>query len=104
MSFIGSKEGFLEDYLQLVRNVLNQLPVKFPANSVEPCNELLYAIVFRNMLASTQRAMIEEATHNPLICYESYLWSQCGPRDSLPHLAVSWEGSLGYSMPSKDSD
>ncbi len=28
----------------------------------------------------------------------------CGPRNSPPYLAVSWEGSLGYCMPSKDSD
>ncbi len=28
----------------------------------------------------------------------------CGPRNSPPHLAVSWECSLGYRMPSKDSD
>ncbi len=28
----------------------------------------------------------------------------CGPRNSPPHLAVLWEGRLGYRMPSKDSD
>ena len=34
MSFISFKEEFPKDYLQLARNVLNQLPAKFPANSV----------------------------------------------------------------------
>ncbi len=28
-----------------------------------------YAIVFRNVLASDQRAVVEEATYNQLICY-----------------------------------
>ena len=42
MSFISFKEGFPKDHLQLARNVLNQLPVKFSANSVvrlAPSNE-----------------------------------------------------------------
>ena len=76
MSFISFKEGFPKDYLHLARNVLNQLPAKFPANSVAPSNEVWnignrifalilvqqhaltaiqqlqrYAIVFRNVLA-----------------------------------------------------
>ena len=78
MSFFGFKEGFPKDHLQLARNVLNQLTAKFPANSVAPSNEVWnignrilapilvqqhaltaiqqlqrYAIVFRNVLAST---------------------------------------------------
>ena len=40
MSFISFKEGFPKDYLQLARDVLNQLPAKFPANSVAPSNEV----------------------------------------------------------------
>ena len=40
MSLISFKEGFPKDYLQLARNVLNQLPAKFPANSVAPYNEV----------------------------------------------------------------
>jgi hypothetical protein len=40
MLFNCFKEGFPEDYLQLARNVLNQLPAKFPANSVAPSNEV----------------------------------------------------------------
>ena len=42
MSFSSFKEGFPKDYLQLARNVLNQLPAKFPANSVAsaPSNEV----------------------------------------------------------------
>ena len=42
MSFISFKDGFPKDHLQLARNVLNQLPVKFSANSVArfaPSNE-----------------------------------------------------------------
>ena len=40
MSFISFKEDFQKDYLQfmLARNVLNQLPAKFPTNSVAPSN------------------------------------------------------------------
>ena len=41
--FICSKEGFPKDHLQLARNVLDQLPVKFSANSVAllaPSNEI----------------------------------------------------------------
>ena len=88
MSFISFKEGFPEDYLQLARNVLNQLPAKFPANSVAPSNEAWnignrifalilvqqhaltaiqqlqrYAIVFRNVLAYNQHAVVKEATY-----------------------------------------
>ena len=76
MSFISFKEGFPKDYIQSARNVLNQLPAKFPANSVAPSNEVWnignrlfapilvqqheltaiqqlqrYAIFFRNVLA-----------------------------------------------------
>ncbi len=40
MSFISFNEGFPKDHLQLARNVLNQLRVKFQANSVAPCNEV----------------------------------------------------------------
>jgi hypothetical protein len=85
--FISLKEGSPKDLLQMARNVLYQLPVlvKFPANSVVPCNEVwsigdrsfvqilvqllmlstiqqlyLYAIVFNNVLASNQRAVVEE--------------------------------------------
>ena len=35
-----------------------------------------YAIVFRNVLASNQRAVVEEATYIPLICYENSLWTK----------------------------
>ena len=43
MTFISFKEGFPKDHLQLARNVLNQLPLKFSANSVAllaPSNEV----------------------------------------------------------------
>ena len=87
MSFISFKEEFPKDHLQLARKTLNQLPVKFSANSVAllaPSNEAWnigdrifapklvqlhaltatqqlqrYAIVFRNVLASNQRAVVE---------------------------------------------
>jgi hypothetical protein len=66
------------DHLQLARNVINQLPVKFPAYCVAPSHEVwsieaefvlmlvqlhvlfaiqqlhLYAIVFRDVLVSNQ--------------------------------------------------
>ncbi len=106
MLFISFKEGFPKDHLHLARNVLNQLPVKFPANSVQAvsCNEVwnigdrtfllifvqlrmlsaiqqlhLYAIVFQNVLASNQFAVVEDAMYNPLICYESSLWTKKQP-------------------------
>ena len=81
-----------------------QLPVKFPANPVAPSNEVwnigdiifapilvqwhaltaiqklqLYAILFRNVLASNQRAVVEEATYIPLIRYENSLWTKKQP-------------------------
>ena len=83
-SFISFKEGFPKDYLHLARDVLNQLPAKFPANSVAPSNEVWnignrifalillltaiqqlqrYAIFFRNVLASNQHAVVKEATY-----------------------------------------
>ena len=36
----ASKKDFEKDYLQLARNVSNQLQVKCPANSVAPSNEV----------------------------------------------------------------
>ena len=38
-----------------------------------------YAIVFRNVLASKQRAVVEEGTYIPLICYENFLWTKEQP-------------------------
>jgi hypothetical protein len=38
-----------------------------------------YAIVFRNVSASNQCAVVEEATYNPLICYENSLWTKKQP-------------------------
>ena len=102
-----SKERFLKDHSQLARNVLNQLPVKFSVNSVAQLassNEVWNigvrifapilvqlhalttiqqlqrcAIVFRNVLAANQRAVVEGATYIPLICYESFLWTKKQP-------------------------
>ncbi len=39
ISFISFKEGCPKDHLQCARNVLNQLLVKFPANTVAPCRK-----------------------------------------------------------------
>ena len=108
---------------QMFFSSFNQLPAKFPANSVAPSNgvwkngdrifaQILvqqhaltaiqqlqrYAIVFRNVLASNQHAVAKEATYISLICYENSLWTKKQP------VAVWWEGRLGYRMPSKDSD
>ena len=35
-----------------------------------------YAIVFRNVLASNQHAVVKEATYIPLICDENSLWTK----------------------------
>ena len=119
MSFISFKEECPKDHLQLARNTLNQLPVKCSANSVAclaPCNEAWnigdrifalilvqqhaltaiqqlqrYAIVFRNVLASNQHAVVKEATYILLICYENSLWTK-SPRNNLLYWAVWWEG------------
>ena len=37
------------------------------------------AIVFRNVLASNQRAVVEEAKYIPLMCYENFLWTKKQP-------------------------
>ena len=134
MLFISFKEGFPKDYLQLARNVLNQLPAKFPTgpNSVAPSNEVWnignrifaqilvqphaltaiqqhqrYAIVCRNVLTSNlnQHAVVKKATYVPLICYENSLWTKKQP--------AIFGGVVGRSsrlpdaqaeQPSKDSD
>ena len=36
----------------------------------------LYAIVFRNVLASNQHVVVKEATYIPLICCENSLWTK----------------------------
>ena len=38
-----------------------------------------YAIVFRNVLASNQRAVVEEATYTPLISYKNFMWTKKQP-------------------------
>ncbi len=40
MQFISFKEAFPKDHLQVAKNALNQLPVKFPAKSVAARNEV----------------------------------------------------------------
>ena len=86
---------------QMSSSSFNQLPARFPANSVAPSNGVWkigdrifapilvhqhaltaiqqlrrYAIVFRNVLASNQHAVVKEATYIPLICYENSLWTK----------------------------
>ncbi len=50
----------------------------------------LYAIVFRNLLASNQISAVKEATNNPLIGDEDSF----GPRSSRLYLAVWWERTI----------
>ena len=38
-----------------------------------------YAIVFRKVFASNQRAVVKEATYIPLICYENFMWTKKQP-------------------------
>ena len=86
---------------QMSFSSFSQLPAKFPANSVAPSNEVWnigdrtfapilvqqhalteiqqlqrYAIVFRNVLASNQHAVVKEATYIPLIYDENSLWTK----------------------------
>jgi hypothetical protein len=83
---------------------MSSISFKFSANSVVPSNEVWnivdsifvrllvqlhvltktqqlqrYAIVFQNVLASNQRAVVEKATYIPLICYENFLWTKKQP-------------------------
>ena len=79
---------------QMSFSSFSPLPAKFPANSVAPSKEVWnigdrifalilvqqqlqwYAIVFRNVLASNQHAVVKEATYIPLIWYENSLWTK----------------------------
>ncbi len=99
MSFISFKleEGFPKDHF-VGKERLKSAACKVSSISVAPCNEVWsignrtfgltlvqlhvlsaiqqfqwYAIVFQNVLASNQRAVVEEATYNPLMCYENSL-------------------------------
>ena len=103
----------------------NQLPKRIPAISVAPSNEVWnignrifapilvqqhaltaiqqlqrYAIVFRNVLASNQHAMVKKACTS----HSFVMRTPCGPGNCLLYFAVWWEGRLGHRMPSKDSD
>ena len=135
MSFISFKEECPKDHLQLARNTLNQLPVKFSANSaarLAPSNEAWnignrtfapilvqlhaltaiqqlqrYEIVFRNVLASNQRAVVEEAMYIPLICYENFMWTKkqpailsgvVGRSSRLPYAQQGLGSSLQHQM------
>ena len=64
MSFISFKEECPKDHLQLARNTLNQLPVKFSANSavrLAPSNEAwnigdrTFALVQLHVLTAIQQ-------------------------------------------------
>ncbi len=94
MLFICFNEGSPKDHL-VGKERLKSAASKVSSKSVAPCsNEVwnignrtfgltliqlhvlsaiqqlhLYAIFFRNVLASNRRAVVEEATCNPLICY-----------------------------------
>ena len=55
-----------------------------------------YASVFQNVLASNQRAVVEEATYNPLICYEKSLWTKKQP--SVFGSVVGRQSQLQYAQ------
>ncbi len=55
-----------------------------------------HAIVFQNVLASNQRAVVEEATYNPLICYENSLWTKKQP--SISGSVVERPSRLPYAQ------
>ena len=99
---------------QIIFSSFNQLPAKFPANSIVPSNEVWnieekifaptlvqqhaliaiqqlqrYAIVLQNVLASNQHDVVKEATYIPLICYENSLWTK--------ELAAIFGGVVGRS-------
>ncbi len=103
MSFISFKEWFPKEQL-VGKERLKSAASKVSSISVAPCNEVWnignrifgltlvqpqvlsaiqqlnwYAIVFQNVLASNQRAVVEEATYNPLICYENSMWTKKQP-------------------------
>jgi len=103
MSFISFKEGSPKDH-SVGKEHLKSAAGKVSSISVAPCNEVWnignrtfgltlvqphvlsaiqqlhrYAIVFQNVLASNQRVVVEEATYNPLICYENSLWTKIQP-------------------------
>ncbi len=103
MSFISFKEGFPKDYL-VGKERLKSAAGKVSSISIAPCNEVWnignrtfgltlvqlhvlsaiqqphwYAIVFQNVLAFNQLAVVKEATYNPLICYENSLWTKQQP-------------------------
>ncbi len=66
-------------------NMLQDLEYIGPKNCANTCaiahtmviqQIQLYSIVFRNVLASNQISALKEATYNPLICYEKFLWTK----------------------------
>ena len=86
MQFISNKEGLPIDHdIQLASNILNggrdRRCQKTRATARATCNSAIqqlqrYAIVFRNVLASNQHAVVEEAPYTPLICCKSFLWTK----------------------------
>ncbi len=98
---IGLERGAVDLYDQRdSKGQISSISFKFTANSVAPSNEVwkigdrvfaliivqlhalttiqqlqLYSIVLQNVLAPYQRAVVEEATYIPLICYENFLWT-----------------------------
>ena len=122
---------------QMSFSSFSQLPAKFPANSVAPSNEVWnignrtvapilvqqhaltaiqqrqrYAIVFRNVLASNQHAVVKEATYIPLICYENSLWTKklpaifgcvVGRSSRLPYAQQGLGSNLQHQMVATES-
>ncbi len=81
MSFISSKMPEFPALVVLsneIWNILDKISVPIlQLHALTAIQQLqLYAIAFLNVLASNQRAVVKEATYNPLICYENFLWTK----------------------------
>ncbi len=53
------------------------LPIHVQSHALSAIQQVqLYAIVFQNVLAPNQISGVEEATYNPLIGHEDFLWTK----------------------------
>ncbi len=63
-------------------NILDKIfvPIRVQLHALSAIQQLQrYAIVFRDALASNRISAVEEATYNPLICYENFLGTKKQP-------------------------
>jgi hypothetical protein len=59
-------------------NILDKIfvPIHVQPHALSTIQQLqVYAIVFRNVLASNRISAVEEAQYNPLIGHEDFLWT-----------------------------